>query len=76
MVDANRHVNSSIQAGIVLNTPFCIIRTINKKSVKKCQKQKVHCFYACVNEEQKRKTFMEKMIDFRFEIFLQTVRTV
>ena len=35
MVDANRHVNSSIQAGIVLNTPFCIIRTINKKSVKK-----------------------------------------
>jgi len=37
MVDANRHVNSSIQAGIVLNTPFCIIRTINKKSVKKVE---------------------------------------
>tara|TARA_B100000809_G_scaffold254591_1_gene291973 strand:+ start:83 stop:1588 length:1506 start_codon:yes stop_codon:yes gene_type:complete len=37
MVDANRHVNSSIQAGIVLNTPFCIIRTINKKSVKKIE---------------------------------------
>ena len=37
MVDANRHVNSSIKAGIVLNTPFCIIRTINKKSVKKVE---------------------------------------
>ena len=37
MVDANRHINSSIQAGIVLNTPFCIIRTINKKSVKKVE---------------------------------------
>ena len=35
MVDANIYVKTSIQAAIVLNTPFAIIRTINQQSIKK-----------------------------------------
>ncbi len=35
LVDANRYVKESIHANIVLNTPFAIVRTINKKAVKK-----------------------------------------
>ena len=30
LVDANKHVNKSVQAAMVLNTPFTLIRTINK----------------------------------------------
>lgn len=35
LVDANRHVTKPEQADLVLNTPFAIIRTINKNSFKK-----------------------------------------
>jgi len=35
LVDANRHVKSNIQAAIVLNTPFAIIRTVFTNSIKK-----------------------------------------
>lgn len=32
--NANQYVNKSTEAGIVLNTPFCMMRTINKKAYK------------------------------------------
>jgi len=35
LVDANRHVKSNIQAAIVLNTPFSIIRTLFTNAIKK-----------------------------------------
>ncbi len=35
LVDAGRHVNVAEQANMVLNTPFSIIRTINKNNFKK-----------------------------------------
>jgi phosphoglycerol transferase MdoB-like AlkP superfamily enzyme len=35
LVDANRHVKKNIQASIVLNTPFSIIRTLKTNSVQK-----------------------------------------
>src|SRR5690606_31107031 len=35
LVDANKHVKKAVHADIVLNTPFCIMRTIGKTSFKK-----------------------------------------
>ena len=35
LVDANRHIKNPVHADIVLNTPFSIIRTINKDDFKK-----------------------------------------
>lgn len=35
LVDANRHVKSNIQAAIVLNTPFSIIRTLTTNTIQK-----------------------------------------
>lgn len=35
MVDAGRHVKQFVHANVVLNTPFCIIRTIGKTSFRK-----------------------------------------
>jgi len=35
LVDANRHVKSNIQAAIILNTPFSIIRTLTTNNIKK-----------------------------------------
>lgn len=35
LVDANRHIKNPVHADIVLNTPFTIIRTINKDNFKK-----------------------------------------
>lgn len=35
LVDANKHVKKSVQAAMVLNTPFTIIRTINKNDFKR-----------------------------------------
>ena len=35
LVDANRHVSKIQHADFVLNTPFSIIRTFNKKTFKK-----------------------------------------
>lgn len=34
LVDANRHVKSQVNASLVLNTPFTLIRTINKNDFK------------------------------------------
>ncbi|MEE9348933.1 MAG: LTA synthase family protein [Flavobacteriaceae bacterium] len=34
LVDANKHVKKSVQAAMVLNTPFTLIRTINKNAFK------------------------------------------
>ena len=36
MSNANQYVSSAIDAGIVLNTPFSILRTIGKKPFKEC----------------------------------------
>lgn len=35
LIDANKHVKKAVHADIVLNTPFCIMRTIGKTSFKK-----------------------------------------
>ncbi|MCR5360457.1 MAG: LTA synthase family protein [Bacteroidales bacterium] len=36
MSNANQYVDNAIDAGIVLNTPFCVFRSINKKAFVDC----------------------------------------